>query len=440
MRRKCYYLAIALSCAVMGLSACAGKEPAKENGSQTAESVKAGDAKTEAAGDSGGTKGVVELNFWSLFTGDDGVTMDQIVNQFNEEHPDIKVNHIAMEATTDLYVKLPMVAGDDKQAPDLCVVHNNYIPYLAEKGAIQPVAPLIEGYDNLAEDNYNNADMAVYHNERYGVILDFPSAVLYGNKVLIDQYYPEILDDDMVTWDEVYALGDRLKEAGVIDQIKPLVGSWARNDMLQTFVTNGGTYSEDGSTLAIDREILKKSQGEWKNLNDKGYFMEEDADALGMFAMGEAVFTTGGTWNLNVVKTYGVDYIMLPGVQYSTDDVLTYAAAHTFVMPKRSYTEEKKKAAGEFISWFEDHAMLWADAGSIIANKALAASEEYAALPQAMVDKAGTRHWCPTFLYSSVCDATLNSFGYQAVYGHLTLDEYADGVLSKIEAEIKAQQ
>lgn len=437
MKMNKYFLAIALSCAALGMSACGGKKA--DSADDTAGVNATGAAKTEEAGkDAQGA--VVEVNFWSLFTGDDGVTMDGIVKQFNEEHPGIKVNHIAMEATTDLYVKLPMVAGDDKQAPDLSVVHNNYIPYLADKGAIQPIEGLAGGYENLAEDRYNNADMAVYNGERYGVILDFPSAVLYGNKELIDQYCPEILEDNLVTWDEIYELGDRLKEAGVVEQIRPLVGSWARNDVLQTFITNGGTYSEDGKTLAIDREALKKAQGEWKDLYDKGYFMEEDADALGMFAMGEAVFVTGGTWNLNVIKTYGLDYVMLPGVQYDTKDVLTYAAAHTFVMPQRDYTDEKREAVGEFISWFEDHAMLWADAGSIIANKELAASEDYAKLPQAMVDKAGTRHWCPTFLYSSVCDAALNSYGFQAVYGHLTIDEYADAVIAKIEAEIQAQQ
>ncbi|MBS5062787.1 MAG: extracellular solute-binding protein [Hungatella hathewayi] len=432
MKRSKYFLMIALACASLGMTACGGKNTDRASGEVTGAETEAGKTDTSGA--------VVEVNFWSLFTGDDGVTMDKIVNQFNEEHPNIKVNHIAMEATTDLYVKLPMVANDDKQAPDLCVVHNNYIPYLADKGAIQPIEGLVGGRENLTEDKFNNADMAVYNGERYGVILDFPSAVLYGNQELIDQYYPEMLDDNLVTWDEIYELGDRLKAAGVVDQIKPLVGSWARNDVLQTFVTNGGTYSEDGKTLAMDKEALKKAQGEWKTLYDKGYFMEEDADALGMFAMGEAVFTTGGTWNLNVIKTYGLDYVMLPGVQYGTDDVLTYAAAHTFVMPQRGYTDEKREAAGEFISWFEDHAMLWADAGSIIANKELAAGEEYAKLPQAMVDKAGTRHWCPTFLYSSVCDAALNSYGFQAVYGHLTIDEYADAVIAKIEAEIQAQQ
>ncbi len=430
-RNRLHFIAV-MTGLVLGLTAC-GKS---SNNQAAAEGQGANDDTVSASG----SGDIVEVNFWSLFTGDDGVTMDAIVNQFNEEHSNIKVTHIAMAADTDLYVKLPMVAGDDNQAPDLCVIHNNYIPYLAEKGAIQPIDPLVEGFDNLKKENFNSVEMADYDGKRYGVILDFPSAVVYGNKALIEQYYPEMIEDYIVTWDEIYELGDRLAADGVIGQVKPLAGSFARNDVLQTFVTQGGTYSQDGKTLAFDKEILKKAQGEWKNLYDKGYFMEEDSDAMGMFALGETVFVTGGTWNLNVVNAYGLDYIMLPCVQYDTNDVITYAAAHTFAMPQKNYTDEKKQAVGEFISWFEDNSMLWAEAGSIVAYKEVADSEAFAKLPQAMVDKADTKHWCPTFLYSSVCDATINSFGFQSVYGHMTLDEYADAVLSKIEAEIAAQE
>ena len=430
-RNRLHFIAV-MTGLVLGLTAC-GKS---SNNQAAAEGQGANDDTVSASG----SGDIVEVNFWSLFTGDDGVTMDAIVNQFNEEHSNIKVTHIAMAADTDLYVKLPMVAGDDNQAPDLCVIHNNYIPYLAEKGAIQPIDPLVEGFDNLKKENFNSVEMADYDGKRYGVILDFPSAVVYGNKALIEQYYPEMIEDYIVTWDEIYELGDRLAADGVIGQVKPLAGSFARNDVLQTFVTQGGTYSQDGKTLAFDKEILKKAQGEWKNLYDKGYFMEEDSDAMGMFALGETVFVTGGTWNLNVVNAYGLDYIVLPCVQYDTNDVITYAAAHTFAMPQKNYTDEKKQAVGEFISWFEDNSMLWAEAGSIVAYKEVADSEAFAKLPQAMVDKADTKHWCPTFLYSSVCDATINSFGFQSVYGHMTLDEYADAVLSKIEAEIAAQE
>ncbi len=333
-RNRLHFIAV-MTGLVLGLTACG-----KPSNNQAAAEGQGANDDTVSASDSGD---IVEVNFWSLFTGDDGVTMDAIVNQFNEEHSNIKVTHIAMAADTDLYVKLPMVAGDDNQAPDLCVIHNNYIPYLAEKGAIQPIDPLVEGFDNLKKENFNSVEMADYDGKRYGVILDFPSAVVYGNKALIEQYYPEMIEDYIVTWDEIYELGDRLAADGVIGQVKPLAGSFARNDVLQTFVTQGGTYSQDGKTLALDKEILKKAQGEWKNLYDKGYFMEEDSDAMGMFALGETVFVTGGTWNLNVVNAYGLDYIMLPCVQYDTNDVITYAAAHTFAMPQKNYTDEKKE-------------------------------------------------------------------------------------------------
>ena len=111
MKRSKYFLMIALACASLGMTACGGKNTDRASGEVTGTETEAGKTDTSDA--------VVEVNFGSLFTGDDGVTMDKIVNQFNEEHPNIKVNHIAMEATTDLYVKLPMVANDDKQAPDL---------------------------------------------------------------------------------------------------------------------------------------------------------------------------------------------------------------------------------------------------------------------------------------------------------------------------------
>ena len=397
-------------------------------------------ASTASSAASAASEGTTEVTFWSLFTGDDGTVMDSIVDQFNKSQTAVHVSHIAMEATTDLYVKLPMVANDDAQAPDLCVVHNNYIPYLVEKGALQPITTITDNFDNLAEDNFNSADMTHYKDERYGAILDFPSAILYGNKDLIAKYYPEIADDNVITWDEIFALGDKLKAAGVINDIKPLVSSWARNDILQSLITSGGDYSKDGTTLSLTADQMVTAIEKWKELNDKGYFMTEDADALGMFALGQAVFVTGGTWNLTAVKGYGFDFEMLPHVQYSADgDIVTYAVAHCFTMPQRTFTDAKIKAVGTFISWFEDNAMLWANSGAIVSYKKAADSSDFAALPQSQVDKAGTIHRCSSFLYTSICDETINKYGWQPVYGHLTPEDYGKTVVSEIESQIAAQ-
>lgn len=64
-----FFMALALAAALAG---CSG-------GGQTS-------APAQSTAESAPSK-VVELTFWSLFTGDDGVTMNQIVQKFNDEHP-----------------------------------------------------------------------------------------------------------------------------------------------------------------------------------------------------------------------------------------------------------------------------------------------------------------------------------------------------------------
>jgi multiple sugar transport system substrate-binding protein len=53
----------------------------------------------------GSDKGVIE--YWSVFTGADGVTMQAIVDKYNATNPAYTVNHRAM-AADDLYLKLPL--------------------------------------------------------------------------------------------------------------------------------------------------------------------------------------------------------------------------------------------------------------------------------------------------------------------------------------------
>lgn len=382
----------------------------------------------------------VTLSLWNIFTGDDSEVLNGIVDQFNESHPDIQVENIAMSADTDFYVKFPMVAKDESQSPDFVVCHNNYIPQLAEDGNIQPISVITDKFDTLASENFGSAEMAEYNGERYGVILDVPSAVLYGNVELIEQYCPEIDDDYIITWDEIYALGDKLAEEGVIDDIKPLVSSWARNDILQTLMTSGGAYSEDGTTLALTPEMMTAAIEPWKELADKGYFMEEGADGLGMFALGQTVFVTGGTWSLSTIKSYEMDYIMLPEVQESADgEIVTYAAGHCFMLPNHEYSDEKLEAIGTFMEWFEENAMLWAESGALVVYKPVTESEEFKELPQCTVDIPGTIHTNPEFLYCSICDETINTYDWQCVFGHMTPEEYGEAVVAEIKSKIEAK-
>jgi len=69
---------------------------------------------------------IVELDFWTVFTGEDGVNMDQLVAEFNTANPGIKVNHMQMDAS-DLYTKAPLAVAAGEGVPDVAIVHTERI-------------------------------------------------------------------------------------------------------------------------------------------------------------------------------------------------------------------------------------------------------------------------------------------------------------------------
>jgi ABC-type glycerol-3-phosphate transport system substrate-binding protein len=374
-----------------------------------------------------------------LFTGDDGKNMDAIVKKFNDSHPDIKVTHVAMDAMTDLYVKLPMVAGNDSQAPDIAVVWSTFIPYLVEKKAIQPIEMITDTEPKLADENFTSSDLVHYNGNRYGAMLDFPSVSMYANKDLIAKYDPDIISDNVITWDEVFDLASKLKAAGVDGDIKALAsGAGASNDIEQNFLAAGKNYTEDGKTLTLTEEDLSNAMGYFKKLNDEGGFMAEDADAFGLFTQGKAVLCTGGTWNMNAAKDSGINFVELPPVQVDASNVVTNAVAHTFVLPQRSYTDEKKKAVATFITWFEDNAILWAQAGSVVANKNVSSSDEFKKMPQYLFSTLA-KQAVPNYLYLSIAEDALTNYGWQPVYNHISVDDYSKAVIAKIKSSVAAQ-
>ena len=84
------------------------------------------------------------IEFWTVFTGDDGATLQGLINQFNEEHAGtIKVNHTAI-AAADLYTKLPLAVQTGEGIPDLMIGHVERLPKLAGDGVLTDVEYLLE--------------------------------------------------------------------------------------------------------------------------------------------------------------------------------------------------------------------------------------------------------------------------------------------------------
>lgn len=383
-----------------------------------------------------------KIELWTLFTGDDGVTLSQMVDDFNASQSQVQLTHVAIDRE-NLYTKLALAMSDKSALPDLFVTYSYDVARFVELGYIQPLDDTLsafEGFD-FAIDRYHDACAALNYldGKRYCVSLDFPTWGMYVNDALAAQYCPEVLEDDIVTWDEIRAVGQRLQERGVQD-VKVMAASWARNDLLATYLDLADTYaSADGAALALDRDAAAQAIGLWKECYDAGYLWQEGDDASTLFALEECIFFTGGTWNMNAVKEYGFDFSFIAGPQMTAEDTPTlFGASHAFMMPANEYTEAERQAVAAFMYYFYAHSIDWAQAGSIVASKEAAASDAYQQLPQAFVSNRYSIS-NPDYTYSQILFDVLDSLGWEAVYGRMSAEEFAQTWEKQTLEKIAAQ-
>lgn len=384
-----------------------------------------------------------ELVMWTLFSGEDGSTMSQIVDAFNAAQSDVHLTHIVIDYA-NLMTKLALAVGDDSACPHLFVSYASDIAYFVGLNRIQPMEETLAAYPefDFSLDRYNAACsiLNMYEGKRYAVSLDFPSVGTYANMELVQKYCPNVLDDDVITWDEIKAIGASLKEQGVED-VKVLTSEWAMNDIVQAYMLYAKSWAADDTvTLQVDKQALVNAVNLWKECYDAGYLWEEGDDCVGLFAQGSSIFFTGGNWCMNAVKGYGFDFKFRAAPQLSADSVVMYGDAHSFMLPQRGYTDAERKAIAQWIAFFYDNSLMWAQAGSLIAANEPRATEEFAALPQAFV----ANHYAPytpPYKYTSILTTdVINSFDWQPVYGYISPEDFADAVIKQTNEKIAAQQ
>ena len=133
-RRSLLGGALGLAATAAGLSACS---PGSAGAPGQEQSVAGG----------GGSEGydgpAVSLAFWNGLTGGDGPIMRKMINQFNAEHPNIKVSMTAI-AWAEYFQKLPAAVSNGK-APEIGLMHNDDLATNAARQVISPLDDVADG-------------------------------------------------------------------------------------------------------------------------------------------------------------------------------------------------------------------------------------------------------------------------------------------------------
>lgn len=331
----------------------------------------------------------VEIDYWSVFTGGDGATMQGMVDAFNASQDEVHVNHTPMTAD-DLYQKIPMTVQTGSGVPDVAVVHIERIPNFVTNEMLYAYdMDLINDAAGIVAENYNQAAWAAsdIDGEHYGIPLDVHSYVTYINKDLFDKYdLNEFVADGYITFDEIRQLGDKARAAGYEGEIFNL--GWMRAQMLGYYAQEGdGLLSQDGIYPSINNDSMKKAMETMKSLSEDGYTTVKNTDYSSKFYGGELLVWTEGIWMKAAVVDAGINFEMFPGVCYAPETCKSWTSSHNFVQfADEERTEEEDRAVAKFVNWMGENSLTWAkDAGQCPSHLSINNVAEFKDMPQSFL-------------------------------------------------------
>jgi multiple sugar transport system substrate-binding protein len=338
-----------------------------------------------------------EVIWWDFLSGGDGVRMKALIDDFNAQHPDIKITATTLEWGVPYYTKVRTAAAVG-QGPDVMTYHLSRVPIALDEGVLSPITDEDLAAAGLGKDDFFPAAIEAASGEDgalYAIPFDVHAVVLYYNKALLEG--TPYLDAEgnltgITNLAEFEAALQAMKDKGVQ---APL--SFATGDDGATWRVFYTLFEQQGGTLIEGTEVLPGDNADkaakaieimtkWR---EAGYTPEqaEYEASVALFSGGDAAFHINGVWEVPTFNDLhaGGSLADWGAVEVPTllDQPATWADSHAFAIPNqptKEMTPEKRKAVLEVVGWMEKNAIRWADAGHIPAYVPVVESAEYAAM------------------------------------------------------------
>ncbi|MCL1826908.1 MAG: ABC transporter substrate-binding protein [Candidatus Cloacimonetes bacterium] len=306
-----------------------------------------------------GTRHSTEIVFWHALGGPPGDTLNRMVEDFNHEHPDIRVKAISMGNYQALSQKI-MASIQANNQPDLAQVYESWTANLINGQAIVQLDQFIDDDPAFKADLADIFPVFIKSNTFDGKIYSFPFnksvRVMYYNK---DIFYRNGLDHEAppVTWQEFIELcklftTDR-KGTGKIDQCGTSFNTdmWRFENLL--LQAGGDILNPDQTTPAFNTEAGIEALEFFLKLlhEDKSAYLSPSFEAQNHFLAENIAFVEGSSTSYIWMQTAEVNFNMgiAPVPIYKTDRNII-SGTNIAIFDKKDTA--RSKAAWEFVKWF----------------------------------------------------------------------------------------
>ena len=268
----------------------------------------------------------ITYSYWG--TPDEAASVQAVADKFNAEHPDIKVEVMAIP-NEEYVTKLNTMAAAG-ELPDCGIMSESGVLDFAEKGLLADISGMYEGKESMPLDSITfEKDGAPVADSGANEIL-----LLYYNKDMFDAAgleYPSA--SEPMAWDEFVALAKKLTidangktaeeegfDANNIVQYGYVVDNWTWQPEVWALSNGGRWISEDGKEVVIKSPETIESIQKVADLTLVEHVMPynaglEDNGIQRSIVAGNVAMATGGAWNVGT---------SLPGVPFKYGEFISW--------------------------------------------------------------------------------------------------------------------
>ncbi|QKC82962.1 ABC transporter substrate-binding protein [Mesorhizobium sp. NZP2077] len=180
--------------------------------------------------------------------------MDTISKKFMEENPDINIQFASPSATYEEGIQTILRQAGTDEMPDITFIGLNRLRMLNERDVAVDLGPLVKKEGNMAELGFSDTilKLAQVNGKQVGLAFATSNPIMYYNADLVKAAGGDP-DNPPKTWDEVIALGGKIKAFG--NGVDGIDFRWQGDDWMFSallFGAGGKMLNEDESKVAFN--------------------------------------------------------------------------------------------------------------------------------------------------------------------------------------------
>lgn len=303
--------------------------------------------------------------FWHSFVATTIPALNELIDRFENEHPDIDID-AQYVPTGDALVQKLITAIQSQTAPDVSWIHADFLDKLIESDAIYPMEHFIKGKDGLTEEEMNDFFpqlLGAFSHKKvlYALPMDATVLALVYNK---DHFRKAGIDPNTPpkTWNDLKEYSKKLtldKDGdGKTDQYGFYVPAYPGSGPLSIWeVLQWSPYLWQAGGEIIDStqtKVLFNSEAGvqaltlWKNIYDQLNFSNYSFTHDMGLASGSISMIMDGPWDLPTFrKMKNIDWAVA-SLPEGPKGKATYFAGESLAIFKQSKNSE---AAWTFVKW-----------------------------------------------------------------------------------------